>query len=55
MSFDNAKDLNKVREEGSRDWPAESMIRRYEMLLEVSESIALYRDLPGLFRNLSVR
>ena len=55
MRFDTAKGLNNVTEEGSRNWPVESMTHRYEMLLEVSESIALCRDLPVLFGDLSVR
>jgi formate hydrogenlyase transcriptional activator len=35
--------------------PADSTVRRYQLLFEVSEAISLYGDLPALFHDLAAR
>jgi Zn-dependent oligopeptidase len=44
-----------MREGKQNQQPADSIVARYQMLLEVSESITAHRDLTTLFHDLAQR
>src|ERR1700752_4377503 len=41
--------------EETHNAPADPIVRRYQLLIEVAESICLHRDLPALLHDLAAR